>query len=248
MEVHLKKYLPEFLGVGLSFLLLNLWYLSSLAVDNAVVPEYYGYVLRLISPAIGALVGAFLVFKLNTDKEIKKEKKEEAAKLNRALIHMGIQLNVIGNIKNVLKRYKNIHEQAFIMPAEKNYNDNITFDIGEISLILSDQPQLLLELSVEQDGYIQTLESLKTRHEFFLKELHPLMIKLDLMNRKVNTIELEDDLPEHIFKAAYQAVQIVNSNVISTEKGLENVFGKLKAACHDKFPDVKFADFLETET
>jgi hypothetical protein len=193
---------------------------------------------------ITAFAGAFFAFKLNSDKEAQFNKADEAAKLNRPLIHLGIYLNVIGNIKKTLNTYGTIHEQAFIMPPIKNYNDNILFDISDISLILSEEPQLLLELSVENDGYIQTLESIKTRHEFFMNELQPLMIDLGLMHRKVNTLELEQKLPKHIFKAAYQAVDIINNNVPSTEKGLIQVSAKLKDICHKKCPGYKFADFL----
>ncbi|MEP1446271.1 MAG: hypothetical protein ABJK37_09205 [Paraglaciecola sp.] len=193
---------------------------------------------------ITAFAGAFFAFKLNSDKDAQYKKVDETAKLNRSLIHLGVYLNVIGNIKKTLNTYGSIHEQAFIMPPIKNYNDNILFDISDISLILSEEPQLLLELSVENDGYIQTLESVKTRHEFFMNELQPLMIELGLMHRKVNTLELEQKLPKHIFNAAYQAVNLINSNISSTEKGLLQVSVKLKAVCHKKCPGYKFADFL----
>jgi hypothetical protein len=72
---HLKKYndyLPEFLGVILALLLLNLWYLSSIAIEDKVLPANLEYLYR----GVTVLVGAFAAFKLKSknDEEIKHTK------------------------------------------------------------------------------------------------------------------------------------------------------------------------------
>ncbi|MFT6349503.1 MAG: hypothetical protein ACJAYB_002529, partial [Psychromonas sp.] len=54
-----KEYLPEFLGVILALLLLNLWYLSSLAIENKMLPANLDYLYKGVTVLIGAFVGAF---------------------------------------------------------------------------------------------------------------------------------------------------------------------------------------------
>jgi hypothetical protein len=81
------------LGVGL----LNLWYLSGIAVEQAVLPKYYDYI---ITVTFSTACGAFLIYRYNSSLEIYKLKIQqnelelkEVAKLNRALFHLGRQLN-----------------------------------------------------------------------------------------------------------------------------------------------------------
>ena len=85
----LKKYndyLPEFLGVILALLLLNLWYLSSLAIENKILPASLDYLYKGSTVLIGAFVGAFAAFKLKSKKDAQKKHREEKMAMNRALI------------------------------------------------------------------------------------------------------------------------------------------------------------------
>jgi len=242
-----KKYLPEFLGVALAFLLLNLWYLSGIAIEEGVVPKHYDHITRVVTVSISALVGAFAAFLFNDHLTHAKEKREKetlvaekVAILNKALLNIALQLNAIGNIEKLLSRFKNEHEQAFKMPAEKNFNENIFIDVNEIALILTDYPQLLMEISVEQDGFIQTVESLKVRHEFYLKDLQPQMYELGLLDRKSTVEEYKDALPYYIFKGAYDSVLKLQANVKSSSKGLEKRFSDLRNTCKELYPGHSF--------
>lgn len=120
-----------------------------------------------------------------------------------------MQLNTIGNMKEKLSKYNTIHDKAFSMNAEKNFNDNAIVDINEIALILTSKPQLLLEINNKQDGYIQTIESFKIRNEHYLNILQPKMFELGLLDRKATIDEYEDALPPPIFKAACQSVVVL---------------------------------------
>lgn len=238
----MKKYAPEFLGVALALLCLNLWYFSSFAIENKVLPVGYNIFKDVVAPAIGALSGAYFAFMLSRRKEEDEKVLLEAKKLNQILIHLVLQLNALANIKEQLDRHKNIHDLAFNLRAEKNYNENITFDIADITLILSDNPQLLLELSVEQDGFISTIESHKVRMEFFLRVLHPIAIDKGLVNRFVNIGEYKAELPFHIFKAAYDSVNVLKTNLLDSEQGLHVIFTKFRAECVGRFPNHRFCN------
>ncbi|MBA6342516.1 hypothetical protein H4J59_16100 [Colwellia sp. MB02u-10] len=198
---------------------------------------------------ISLLCGAFAAFRFNAkleDKKLSRENEilvdEKVAILNKALLNIALQLNVIGNIKRLLNRYNNIDEQAFKMPAEKNFNEKVFVDINEIALILINDPMLLMEISVEQDGFIQTIESLKVRHEHYINELQPNMNKQGLLDRKSNTDEYEELLPYHVFKGAYDSVKVLIHNVQESEKGLEGKFDKLRVSCKKYFPQHQFME------
>ncbi|WP_138592226.1 hypothetical protein [Pseudoalteromonas aurantia] len=243
----MKNYLPEFLGVALAFLLLNLWYLSGIAIEEGVVPKHYDHIIRIVTVSTSALVGAFAAFLFNDHLTHAKEKREKetlvadkVAVLNKALLNIALQLNAIGNIEKLLSRFTNEHELAFKMPAEKNFNENIFIDVNEIAVILTDYPQLLMEISVQQDGFIQTVESLKIRHEFYLKDLQPKMYELGILDRKFTVGEYEAALPYYLFKGAYDSVLVLQKNVKSSSEGLEKRFSDLRSACKELYPGHRF--------
>jgi len=251
----LKKYRydPVVTGLftGIGFVVL--WYFSSLAIENEVIPKYFEYIIRFFTVLVASLSGALAAFWFNGRIEEKKNERDEKRKteervaiLNRALLNVVLQLNAIGNIQKLLSRFKNIHEHAFKMPAEKNFNEKIFVNIDEISLIITDFPQLLLELSVEQDAFIQTVESLKVRHEHFLKELQPKMNELGLLDRECTIGEYEHLLPYHIFKGAYDSANNLISNVTSSKIGLEDKFEKLREACKKRYPNYEFMPVYKT--
>ena len=241
------RYDPLLTGIFVGIGALVLWYFSSLAIEQKVISSNFDHIIRFFTILIATLCGAFAAFRFNAKleegKELRKQEaliNEKVAKLNKALLNIAIQLNVISNIVSVLNRYENIHEHAFKMRAEKNFNEKVYVDINELSLILTNEPMLLMELSVEQDGFIQTIESLKTRNEHYINVLQPSMTELGLLDRKSNTIEYEQVLPYHVFKGAYDSVEVLIENVKESEKGLEEKFNKLRVSCKNSFPNHKF--------
>jgi hypothetical protein len=231
----MKKYAPEFFGLILALLSLNLWYLSSIAIDGGVLPIGYGILKDLMAPAIGALAGSFYAYKLSKDKEDKKDTHNEVKKLNQVLLHIALQLNSLANLRCKLNEYKNIHELAFNLNAEKNYNSSTIFDLSEVSFIFSDKPRLLMELSIAQDCFISTVQSHEVRNHFFLNILSPILIEKKLTNRIVSLEEFEKHVPDHFFKAAYDSITVLKENLEGSEKSLESAFLKLRSECVNKY-------------
>jgi hypothetical protein len=59
-----KEYKPEFLGLLIAIGILNLWYLSGIAVEEAIIPKNYDHLLRLVTVAVGGFIGAYSAFGL----------------------------------------------------------------------------------------------------------------------------------------------------------------------------------------
>jgi hypothetical protein len=51
-----------------------LWYLSGIAVEQAVLPKYYDYIINIITVTFSTAYGAFLAFRYNSSLEIYKLK------------------------------------------------------------------------------------------------------------------------------------------------------------------------------
>ncbi|PKG79879.1 hypothetical protein CXF80_17060 [Shewanella sp. Actino-trap-3] len=90
-----NDYLPEFLGVVLALLLLNLWYLSSLAIENKVLPANFDYLFKGLTVLIGAFVGAFAAFKLKSKKDDEKKHTKEKMAMNKAIFVCVRQIHAI---------------------------------------------------------------------------------------------------------------------------------------------------------
>jgi uncharacterized membrane protein len=174
------------------------------------------------------------------ERSIKKDEDKDLKILNTALLNISLQLNTINNIKILLSNFETLDEKAFCMPAVKNFYTVVKIDINEIALILFENPQLLLELHVEQEGFLQTLESLRIRNEHFLNKLQPVMAELGLLDRLCNTEEYKEKIPYPIYKAAYQSVSILIENVEKSETGLKNKFEELRVASKKIYPKYKF--------
>lgn len=241
------RYDPVITGgiVGLGAVVL--WYFSGLAITESPAPKWVEPASDFFTALFGALAGAFFAFKFNDKIEQRKRQDEEmaqankdAAIINRAILSLAIQYNTICNIKNEIDKQKSIHHAAFSMPAFKNFHDGTRVDVGEIALILTSSPQLLLDISVEQDGFIQAIESLAVRNEFYVGVLQPQMAKAGLLDRVCSLEEYSLNLGQGTFNTAYSSIQNVMSNVQSSHAGLSSKIHLLRTEAKNKYPQCKF--------
>lgn len=224
-----------------------LWYFSSLAITEHVAPRWLEPLSDFFTALCGALAGAFFAFKFNNQIEAAKRKDEKLQKdedqvalINRALLNIALQINIIGNIKQALEKQESIHHAAFSMPAFTNFHDSSRVDVGELALILTEDPQLLLEVSVAQDGFIQTLESLRVRNSFYIKILQPEMFKAGLLDRKTTTADYAAKLRPGVFRTAYDAIETVLTNTNDSDRDLREVFSQVREAAKTKHPGYMF--------
>ncbi|MBY6069875.1 hypothetical protein KUV35_01090 [Marinobacter salsuginis] len=244
-----KPYLPEFLGVFIALMALNIWYFSSLAVSESILPKTYEYLIHATTVAMGAFLGAFLAFKFNEQIEAKRiahtlerDKQREAICIQKALLIMVRQLNALGNLKKTMDNFKTKQALAFAMPAQRNFYGDIYFDVEEISFLVGKSPMLLFEISVEQDSFVQTVGSLEVRNEFFLEKVNPTMEALGLNNRPASYQEIEARLPYPLFKGAIDGVTALSENLTQTLDRLEQKRIELLQLARQEYPNFQFLD------
>ncbi|MCQ4296872.1 hypothetical protein NAU58_14925 [Pseudomonas stutzeri] len=224
-----------------------LWYFSGLAITESAAPKWLEPASNFFTTLFGALAGAFFAFKFSDKIESRKRKAEEqervgkeVATINRAILNLAIQYNTICNIKSELDKQKSIHHAAFSMPAFTNFHDGTRVDVGELALILTVSPQLLLDISIEQDGFIQAIKSLNVRNEFYVGILQPQMSKAGLLDRTCPLNEYSSKLSLGTFKTAYSSIENVISNVQSSHDGLKSKISSLRSESKSKYPQYKF--------
>lgn len=247
------KHDPIITGIFVGLAGLILWYFSTLAITESLTPKWVEPFLDFFTALSGAFAGAYFAFKFGHKMELGKRQLEEAkqtandiAIINRAILNLAIQYNTISNIKHELDCQKNIHEAAFAMHAFKNFYESARVDVGELALILKRSPNLLLNLSIEQDGFLLTLECLRIRNEFYTNTLQPKMSEAGLLDRVCTLAEYESALSLGIRKTAYSAINNLNDNLVKSQAGLMEKISLLRSAAEEVYPNHTFMN-IETK-
>ena len=193
----------------------------------------------------GTLMGATLAFRLNEDKEAKKEHAAQRVALNRALFVLGRQRNAVALIARALEPFKTPFDRAFNFPAAKvpPYADLIHhFDELEF-LLNSPDVNTLFRLTVEQERFHQVLESLLARNDFYLREVQPEIAKHQLNGKSHSEEDVAELFGERVFRTAVNGSTILRENLDSSLKSLPEMNNDLRNVAKKLFPTHKFVNF-----
>lgn len=238
----IKDYAPELVGIFAGLLALNLWYFSSLAVTESIAPKSYEYLVQAVIIAIGAFIGSWSAVKLNENKEAANSYRLRKEALNQAIFVIARQMNAMRLIKKDIEQYQEGVHRAFNLPAQKppKYSD-LKQDINSLSFVLeTDTPQILLELTVEQERFDQAIESINVRNEFYVSQVQPAISQQGLTSLRVTMQQLREALGERIFEGAMQGARGLSSHVVETDKSLPQMYSRLLDYSKKHFPGEKF--------
>jgi hypothetical protein len=191
---------------------------------------------------IGTFSGALFAFKLNEAKDNAKETKEQNIALNMALFTLVRQYNAVFVLDKQIQLFKHPLEQAFNCPAYRPppYAD-LLFNFDELSfLVASESADVLLRLSVEQEGFHQTMESIRVRNDFYVEKYQPLFAKSGLNGKLISGDQIKVAVGEDVFGACLSGADAMYKNVAESLRKLPLIFGELRAAAKNRFPDSKF--------
>jgi len=246
----LKKYnvyLPEFLGVILALLLLNLWYISSIAIENQILPVNFDYLYKGTTVLIGAFVGAFSAYKLNSKKEEIKEHTQQKLAMNKAIFVSIRQINAVENMQKEFSEYSTELDRAFKLPAMKPpCYDGLKYDFDGLSFLLEDYPQVMMNLVVEQERFEQVFNSIDIRNNFYVNDVQPALSKLELESKNISIAAFSKALGERLFEGAIGAADSMYYHVETTSESLVVMHNELAAVARKAFPGGKFLK-LESE-
>jgi hypothetical protein len=196
---------------------------------------------------LGTLLGATLAFRLNEDKESMKEQMARRSALNRALFVLARQKNAATLIARELELFKTPFDRAFNFPAAKvpPYQDLVhRFEELEFLLNTSDV-NTVMRLTVEQERFHQMLESLRTRNDFYIRELQPEIARHSLNGKEVSGTSVAELFGERLFGTAMHSAEILHHHVQSSVKSIPEMHEELRAVAKRLYPSSRFVGFAD---
>lgn len=190
----------------------------------------------------GTFMGATLAFRLNEQKEEAETARKQREALNRALFILIRQHNAIIQLKRDMDAYPSPHHLAFNMPALKppSYTDLVQHITDLEFLIDSSNPNLLFNLTIEQERFHQAIDSLRIRNEFYVNEVQPQLAATRLNGKNVTPAEAETLLGERIFAGAMSGARHAKKHFDDSTESIPEVIEALRALAKELFPKHKF--------
>lgn len=198
-----------------------------------------------VVPVLSTFLGATLAFRLNEKAAEDKEMERRYLALNEALFVLVRQHNAVHQIKSEFDKYNNEYARAFVLPAVKPPSyvdlrqklDSLTF------LLLESEPQILFELSVEQERFEQIQEALRLRNQHYVEQVQPAMTAAGLNDRTVQALEIELKLAVPVYRGAIQAASNVYEQLQKSSKSIFAMHAQLIALSRNLFPGRKFVSY-----
>lgn len=236
-----SDYLPEFLGVILALFLLNVWYLSSLAIEKQVLPVSLDYLYKGVTVLIGAFAGALSAFKLNSKKEDRKIYSAQKLAMNKAIFVNVRQINAVKNMLKEFSKYNSEFDKAFKLPAMKPpcYKE-LRFNFDELSFLLESYPQLMMNLVIEQERFEQAFDSIEIRNDFYVNEVQPALSHLQLNGKDVHISDFAESLGERLFEGSMNGANNMYSHIEKTDESIVLMHKELSIVARKFFPGEKF--------
>ena len=244
-----KEYQPEIYGVTFCILLLNVWYLSGLAIENDVVPNGLDILIRFIIPLMSGFFGAYSAFKLKELQEAKQQLNLEVFSLQEAAFTLVRQMNAIESLRENLNEYKNSKNRTIELKAFQMFNyksiriniDNLTF------LITKGHSNLLFQLSREQESFEITIDAIEIRSDFHISKFQPEFEKIQIdKNYKI------EDLKRDIGMGLYGSLEVFTDNVYEaverTFESQQSSLAALQLVAKELYPDSNFKEFIRKKT
>jgi len=197
--------------------------------------------------SLGTFLGALFAFRLNESKDYSKQQLERRTALSRALFILARQRDAIKSLIKLLAPYKAENGRAINLPAYKppQYAD-LKQNFEDLEFLLqSDYINILMRLTIEQERFHQSIESLRIRNDFYIQEVQPQLEKHSLNGKNVTDKELRDALGERIFGTAINYANVLYSHIYENEESIKSMHLELFDVAKKLFPNDKFLMIAE---
>jgi hypothetical protein len=189
-----------------------------------------------------AFFGAYFAFSLTEKKESKLLRLQEGNALRHAQFILARQHNAVLVIKHLMSQYENELDMAFRMPGYLNPEyDDLKQRFEDLTFMLNaKEPNLLMELSIIQERFEQSMRALRIRSEFYVNKLQPAINKNNLHGKYLNREEMESTLGKEVYHGIMQgADELVKLN-LDCLKTIPPVFERLQKFSKGYLPEQSF--------
>jgi hypothetical protein len=194
---------------------------------------------------ISTLVGAQFAFRLTERKDQEIDLAKRIHALNKANFTVGRQLNGIQYIREEVlpcdTPEKRLFECRAAMPPD--YSD-LRVDFESLSILLdSPDPDLLLRLSVAQDGFHQTMRAITLRAQYFVDQFQPAVMASGILSGPFTLEDARKEIGELVFNSALNYTNGMFVALEETALRLQKVIDELEALSRHIYPGEKFMRF-----
>jgi hypothetical protein len=195
-----------------------------------------------ILTGISTLIGALYAFRLTERKEQESEQARRIHELNKALFSVGRQLNAIQYIREELSPYDTNEKRLFgckaAMPPD--YSD-LRVDFESLSFLLdSPDPDLLLRLSVEQDGFHQAIGTISLRAQYFVDQFQPAVMASGIMTGPFTLNDAREKLGLLVFDSALNYTTSMFTALDEALPRIQQVLVELEGLARQLYPGERF--------
>ena len=227
-------------GIGV----LLIYYFSSLAISEELLPTTYEYAFNLAVAVFGAFSGAFAAFQFQAYRENKERFQVKTDSLNRALFVLASQMNSLLLIKRDIEPWRG-KESAFIeMPAILGSDyEELKIDIMALQFLIDHDANLLFELSICQQKFEAAIRIVGIRSSFHINQLQPALSDAEYNEKYPNLRNVAEAVGERIAVTAYKSTKDVFEMVDSTLEALQKEMENLRTVAVEKFPGPVYIGF-----
>lgn len=218
----------------IALLALSFSYQQGLLDSKSVLPA-------LIQTILATFFGATFAFRLNTFKDSKKLNEDKLNSLRVALFILAQQENALRVVWRGYSKWEKRPDRIFNMePMKLPEWGNLKQDYSSLAFLLNDSPQLLLDLTIEDQRFSQAMTSVTLMSEFFVNELHPTLATRGLHKQETTLHQAEELIGPELFGKATLYTEQVLCHLSASVKSVPAVAARVFEAGKLRFPNEKF--------
>jgi hypothetical protein len=224
----------------LAILALSLAYHFRILDSKSVLPA-------IAQTMLATFFGATFAFKLNSFKDWKKLNEDHLNAFRVALFILAQQQNALQGIWLHLAEWEHRIDRIFnLEPVRLPDFSNLKQDYSSLMFMLKDNHELLLELTIEDQRFMQVITSVTFTSEFFVDELHPTLSEKGLHKKETTLKQAQELIGPILFTKAKKYTDQIFTNVPDTIQTNQKIANKVFNAAKLKFPNEKFlkAEFI----
>ena len=195
-----------------------------------------------ILAGISTLIGAFYAFRLSERKEKECERTRRIHALNKALFSLARQVNAIQYIRDEVSHYDTDVKRLFgceaAMPPDCS---DVQVDFESLSFLLdSRDPDLLMRLSVEQDGFHQVMRAISLRAQYFVDQFQPAVMASGIMPGPFTLEDAREKIGSLIYDSALNYTTSMFTALDEALPRLQKILCELEELSRQLFPGERF--------
>lgn len=177
-----ESYNPIIHGIIAAALALNLWYLSSIAITEVILPKYYSTVFDIFLVLAGASLAYFFrAFEVN-----RIETKTRITILNKALATHIRKIQILEELDSDLSDWKDkdkfnraMEAPPFLLPSYPS----ATHDMTDLDFLVElGEAETYMDAVISQECFEQATNAIEKRSQYFDREIVPIISELDEKN------------------------------------------------------------------